>query len=108
MTPARLSTSLPRRSLLALLAMLTGSTAIAQAVEPATTAPRRVVFLAQDFRNGGITTVYRSFEQACQELGWTLSIVNGKGDKATIRRLFDEAVKAGVDGVVLGGFDESD
>lgn len=90
------------------LAAVAGSAAIAQG-EPAPGAtPRRVVFLAQDFRNGGITTVYRGFEQACQELGWTLSIVNGKGDQATIRRSFDEALKAGVDGIVLGGFDESD
>jgi ribose transport system substrate-binding protein len=91
-----------RRAVLGLLVACVASGAVAQA------GPRRVVFLAQDFRNGGITTVYRSFEQACQELGWTLSVVNGKGDKAVIRRLFDEALAAGVDGIVLGGFDEDD
>lgn len=69
---------------------------------------RRVVFLVEDFRNGGITAVYRGFEQACKELGWTLSIVNGAGDRATIRRLFDQALASGADGVVLGGFDEAD
>jgi ribose transport system substrate-binding protein len=95
------------RWVLALLAAVLATTAAAQG-EAATAAPRRVVFLAQDFRNGGITSVYRGFEQACQELGWALSIVNGNGDRATIRRLFDEALRAGVDGVVLGGFDEAD
>lgn len=69
---------------------------------------RRVIFLAQDFRNGGITSVYRSFEQACRELGWALQIVNGMGDRGTIRRLFDQALAAGVDAIVLGGFDEAD
>ncbi|MGM9483346.1 substrate-binding domain-containing protein [Roseateles sp. NT4] len=108
MTPARPGSRLPRRSMLGLLAALAWGRATAQTAEPATGGPKRVVFLAQDFRNGGITTVYRGFEQACQELGWALSIVNGKGDKATIRRSFDEALKAGVDGIVLGGFDEGD
>ncbi|HEY8880622.1 MAG TPA: substrate-binding domain-containing protein [Roseateles sp.] len=98
--------NLPSRSrrcvVIGVLGAWLGRSAVAQAE------PRRVVFLAQDFRNGGITAVYRGFEQACQELGWTLRVVNGKGDKATIRKLFDEALAAGVDGVVLGGFDESD
>lgn len=91
----------------ALLAAWLATAALAQG-EPAPVGPRRVVFLAQDFRNGGITAVYRGFEQACLELGWTLSIVNGKGDRATIRRLFDEALASGAHGVVLGGFDEAD
>lgn len=106
MSPTR--PSLLRRSVLGLLTALACGSAIAQQTEPATGAPRRVVFLAQDFRNGGITAVYRGFEQACQELGWTLRVDNGKGDKAVIRRLFDEALAAGVDGIVLGGFDEAD
>lgn len=98
-----------RSTVLALLGAWLASAAQAQAQsEPAPGGPRRVVFLAQDFRNGGITAVYRGFEQACRELGWTLTIVNGKGDRATIRRLFDEALASGVHGVVLGGFDEAD
>ena len=96
-----------RRLLLVAFGAAAAGTAIAEG-EPAAEPPRRVVFIAQDFRNGGITTVYRAFEQACHELGWALSIVNGKGDKTTVRRLFDEALGAGVDGMVLGGFDESD
>ncbi|WP_457420571.1 substrate-binding domain-containing protein [Roseateles sp. P5_E7] len=96
-----------RSSVLTLLVALLATAALAQG-GPAPGGPRRVVFLAQDFRNGGITAVYRGFEQACIELGWTLSIVNGKGDRATIRRLFDEALASGAHGVVLGGFDESD
>jgi ribose transport system substrate-binding protein len=108
MTPARSDSRLPRRLMLGLLAALTWGRASAQQPETTTGASRRIVFLAQDFRNGGITTVYRAFEQACQELGWRLSIVDGKGDKATIRRQFDEALRTGVDGIVLGGFDESD
>jgi len=106
-TPSRAASRGMRRWVLGLLAALAAGTAMAKSESPAGP-PRRVVFLAQDFRNGGITTVYRSFEQACQELGWTLRVVNGNGDRATIRKLFDEALAAGVDGIVLGGFDEGD
>lgn len=95
-----------RQALATLVAWLAAATT-AQADAP-TDGPRRVVFLAQDFRNGGITAVYRGFEQACQELGWTLSIVNGAGDRATIRRLFDQALRTDTDAIVLGGFDEAD
>jgi ribose transport system substrate-binding protein len=96
-----------RRLVLAALIGFIG-TAAAQSGPRSQGPARRIVFLAQDFRNGGITSVYRSFEQACRELGWSLRIVNGMGELATIRRLFDEALEAGVDAVVLGGFDEAD
>lgn len=96
-----------RRGVLALLAAPFSAMSMAQ-TEQVAEAPRHVVFLAQDFRNGGITAVYRGFEQACKELGWTLSIVNGAGDRATTRRLFDEALLGGADAIVLGGFDEAD
>jgi ribose transport system substrate-binding protein len=99
-----------RRAVLAALAACATTAALAQSDAPAVpaAAAKRVVFLAQDFRNGGITAVYRGFEQACKELGWTLNIVNGAGDRATIRRLFDQALASGADGIVLGGFDEGD
>lgn len=96
-------------ALSALIGMAAAGVATAQADPPAPTGrPKRIVFLVQDFRNGGITAVYRGFEQASQELGWTLSVANGKGDQATIRQLFDDALANGADGIVLGGFDEDD
>lgn len=70
--------------------------------------PRRVTFIAQDFRNGGITTVYRAFEEACHVLRWTLNVLNGEGDRARIEEQFVSSMRLGVDGIVLGGFDEAD
>lgn len=96
-----------RRSVLAAFAAWIATAATAQG-DPPPDGPKRVVFLAQDFRNGGITAVYRGFEQACRELGWTLNLVNGEGDRTTIRRLFDQALRTDTDAVVLGGFDEAD
>lgn len=72
------------------------------------TGPRSVTFLVQDFRNGGITTVYRAFEEACRTLGWTLSVLNGEGSPARIAQQFEATLRRGVDGIVLGGFDEAD
>jgi ribose transport system substrate-binding protein len=104
---------LPRRRLLLVMAALAGASRLDAAGaegDPAATParPRRVVFLAQDFRNGGITAVYRGFEQASQEIGWALRIVNGKGDRARIEQQFVSSMRLGVDGIVLGGFDEAD
>jgi ribose transport system substrate-binding protein len=110
MTAISSALDLPRWRRRALLVMLTllSAPAIATQSQPPSAGSKRVVFLAEDFRNGGITAVFRGFEEACRELDWTLSIVDGGGDKATIRRLFDEALRGGADAIVLGGFDESD
>ncbi|MFG6456605.1 substrate-binding domain-containing protein [Pelomonas nitida] len=78
------------------------------AAKSSATGQRRVTFLAQDFRNGGITTVYRAFEEACKTLGWTLNVLNGDGSRTLIAQQFESALQQGVDGIVLGGFDQAD
>jgi ribose transport system substrate-binding protein len=94
-----------RRSLVGgALAMLP----VARLARAAGAPPRRVTFIAQDFRNGGITTVYRAFEEACHVLGWTLDVLNGDGDRVRIEQHFTSSLRRGVDGIVLGGFDEAD
>ena len=107
--PARAQpgTGLGRRAMVGglLTALPLTGTATTQAPAPA---PRRVSFLAQDFRNGGITTVYRAFEEACKTLGWALNVLNGDGSRALIAQQFEAALKQGVDGIVLGGFDQAD
>lgn len=69
---------------------------------------RRVTFIAQDFRNGGIAAVFRGFEEACRELGWTLSVSNGGGERARVRAHFEQALAGSAEGIVLGGFNETD
>lgn len=81
---------------------------LVRAQQPPGTGPRRVSFIAQDFRNGGITTVYRAFEEACQVLGWRLSVLNGDGQRARIQQQLGNAWRDGAHGIVLGGFDEAD
>ena len=68
----------------------------------------RVRFLAFDFRNGGITAVYRAFAEACAALRWSLQVFNGEGSEALVRQQFAQALQdPSLAAVVLGGFDES-
>jgi ribose transport system substrate-binding protein len=72
---------------------------------PPKQAGKKITFVSQDLRNGGITAAYRGFFTAAQELGWTLLLVDGKGDTPTIRRALMEAIRSHQDAIVIGGFD---
>lgn len=69
-------------------------------------APKRVVFLAQDVKNGGVVGAFRSFQEASAELGWSVSLINLRGSKPQLRDQFRKLVGGQADGVVLGGIDE--
>ncbi|HSY27590.1 MAG TPA: substrate-binding domain-containing protein [Burkholderiaceae bacterium] len=66
---------------------------------------KKITFISQDLRNGGITAAYRGFFTASQELGWSLLLVDGKSDAPTIRHAFMEAIRSHQDAIVVGGFD---
>lgn len=78
----------------------------APALDEHPAAPRRVVFLAQDVRNGGIVAAFRSFQEASRELGWQVSLVNLQGSTLQLRERFTEFASGKVDAIVLGGADE--
>lgn len=65
---------------------------------------KKVLFISQDFRNGGISAAYRGFFLAALELGWDVSVVDGKNDAQTIRDGFAAAVQSHQDAVIVGGF----
>lgn len=65
----------------------------------------RVVFIASDAGNGGVTGVFRGFEEAAARLGWKAEFQDGGGSPARLEALLDQARAGGADGVVLGGFD---
>jgi ribose transport system substrate-binding protein len=71
---------------------------------PAALPGKRVVFLASDFRNGGVVAVYRSVERAARLVGWRVQALDGHGDAAEWRRIAEQALQQAPDGVVLGGF----
>lgn len=75
---------------------------------PTAQSGKKIVFISQDLRNGGITVVYRGFYTATLELGWDVTIVDGTGDPAVIRAKLEEAIRAQPDAIVLGGFQSDD
>lgn len=75
---------------------------------PAAQADKTVVFIASDFRNGGVMGVYRGLEEASLKLGWKLSLEDGRGQKSTQATLLSRAVATRAHGIVLGGFEPTD
>ena len=67
-----------------------------------------MVFIASDYKNGGVMGVYRGFEEAAQKLGWKVSLEDGQGQKATQAVLLARAVAARPHGIVFGGFEPTD
>lgn len=75
---------------------------------PQAQSEKRVVFIASDFRNGGVMGVYRGIEEAAQKLGWKLQLEDGRGQKATQAALLKRMIAARPDGIVFGGFEPND
>lgn len=71
---------------------------------PAALPGKRVLFLASDFRNGGVVGVYRSVERAARLVDWQVQALDGRGDADEWRRIAEQALRDAPDGVVLGGF----
>jgi ribose transport system substrate-binding protein len=73
-------------------------------IGPVKQTEKKVLFISQDFRNGGISTAYRGFSSAAEELGWDCSVIDGKSDLKIIRAAFIEAIRSHQNAIVLGGF----
>ncbi|MFL6660491.1 MAG: substrate-binding domain-containing protein [Massilia sp.] len=74
---------------------------------PPSQAGKRVTFISQDFKNGGITAAYRGFFTASQALGWSVQLVDGKNDTTIISHALADAIRTQQHAVVIGGFDAS-
>lgn len=103
--------SVPRVLIAGLLGLLLAITAYSQwpgpTEGPAVQPGKQVLFLASDFRNGGVAGVYRSFERAARLVGWKVRVLDGRGDAAELLRITEQALQEAPDGVVLGGFGEA-
>ena len=69
---------------------------------------KTVIFIASDLKNGGVVSVYRGLENACQKLGWTLVLFNGEGKKDKLQSLLAQSITRQPDGIVFGGFEPDD
>lgn len=95
------------------LALVAAMTSVQGQVETLPSGPpaqsaKTVVFVASDYRNGGVMGVYRGFEEASQKLGWQIRLEDGRGQKATQGAILAQALAARPHGIVFGGFDPDD
>jgi len=67
-----------------------------------------VVFIASDYRNGGVMGVYRGFEEASRKLGWQIRLEDGGGLKTQQAHMLKQALATRPQGIVFGGFEPND
>ena len=66
---------------------------------------KTIIYVAGDLRNGGTEGVSRGVAEAAKAIGWTLRILDGRGDISARTAAVNQAIALKPDGVVLGGFD---
>ncbi|MBT3065825.1 substrate-binding domain-containing protein [Rhodoferax sp. U11-2br] len=72
---------------------------------PAAQVARSVVFIASDYRNGGVMGVYRGFEEASRKLGWQVRLEDGGGLKTQQATILMQVLATRPQGIVFGGFE---
>ncbi|AZZ92890.1 hypothetical protein EUZ85_20030 [Hahella sp. KA22] len=70
---------------------------------PAAQRNKNIVFVSQDSNNGGISSLYRHFQLAAQQLGWKLEHIDSKNNLHSAKSAVLQAGHANVDAIVLGG-----
>ena len=66
---------------------------------------KTVIYVAGDMRNGGTEGVSRGVEEAAKAAGWTLRILDGRGEISSRTAALNQAIALKPDGIVVGGFD---
>lgn len=69
---------------------------------------KTIVYIAADLRNGGVSGVANGVNDACLVIGWRCQVWDGQGSMEVRTLAFQKALKANVDGIVLGGFDANE
>ncbi|WP_186647469.1 substrate-binding domain-containing protein [Fluviispira vulneris] len=67
-----------------------------------------IVFVASDFKNGGVLGVYKAVENAADEIGWKVKTFDGEGNPDRLRKGLSDTVSSRPDGIILGGFQPDD
>lgn len=75
---------------------------------PTAQASKTVVYIASDFKNGGVTAVYRGFEAAARKLGWNIRYEDGRGNKMLQTNFFSDAIAGPPYGIILSGHQAKD
>jgi ribose transport system substrate-binding protein len=78
------------------------------AIFAATKENKNIYFVASDFQNGGVTAIYRNFEDAAKVLGWKVIVENGKSDHNIQREILSRILQHAPDGIIIAGFSLND
>ena len=66
---------------------------------------KTIIYIAGDLRNGGTEGVSRGVAEAAAAIGWTLRVLDGRGDISARTAAVNQAIALKPGGIVLGGFD---
>lgn len=69
---------------------------------------KKIAFLAEDLRNGGVVGVAQGVREAITGMGWTLKIFDAGGSPAGRIKALAEALASKPDGLILCGSDAQD
>lgn len=72
---------------------------------PAARPGKRIAFIAEDLRNGGIIGVAQGVREATLTIGWTLKVFDAGGTAAGRLQAFERAMASNPDGLILCGAD---
>jgi ribose transport system substrate-binding protein len=72
---------------------------------PKAAAGKKIVYVASDLTNGGVTAVAEGVKEAVTAIGWTVEVLDGKATAQGRTDALNAAIASKPDGIILGGFD---
>lgn len=66
---------------------------------------KNVVYLAASLRNGGILAVGEGLREASEAIGWTMDILDARGEARAVDQALTRLLETPPDALVVGGFD---
>jgi len=72
---------------------------------PKAQADKRILYIAEDLRNGGVLGVGRGIQEAAGVIGWSVRVIDLQGSAEGRAEGFAKALAQAPDGVILGGMD---
>jgi len=75
---------------------------------PKAIADQTIVVLAGDLKNGGILGATKGMQEAAEQIGWTLRVLDGAGTVSGRSAAMGQALALKPDGIVINGFDSQE
>lgn len=72
---------------------------------PGAVSGKRIVYIAEDLKNGGILGVGEGIREAADQVGWTFFVLDVGTRDSRRKKAFREAMALEPDGLILGGMD---